>query len=58
MAPRLAKLLILSGLQCERGLWLESWPRNLLDVDAAQQRQFDIGNELESWSMCPTELAS
>jgi len=44
--PRLSKSRILSGLQCERRLWLESWRRDLLDIDATQQRRFDIGNEL------------
>ena len=43
---RLSKSRILSGLQCERRLWLESLRRDLLDIDDGQQRQFNIGNDV------------
>lgn len=45
-SSRLSKSRILSGLQCERRLWLETFRRELREVDAGQQMIFDNGNEL------------
>ncbi|MGB4858062.1 MAG: DUF2779 domain-containing protein, partial [Dokdonella sp.] len=43
---RLSKSRILSGLQCERRLWLETYRRELREVTAGQQIVFDNGNAL------------
>ena len=42
----LSKSRVLSGLQCPRRLWLETYRRDLLVVEARQQQVFDAGNEL------------
>ena len=43
---RLSKSRLISGLQCDRRLWLETFCRELQEVDDAQQAIFDNGNEL------------
>lgn len=45
-AARLSKSRILSGLQCDRRLWLETHRREQRHVDPGQQAIFDNGNEL------------
>jgi len=44
--PRLSKSRVVSGLQCERRLWLESFRPELSRVDAGAQARFDIGHEV------------
>lgn len=46
IAPRLSKSRILSGLQCPRRLWLESFRPELSKVDASAQARFDTGHEV------------
>lgn len=43
---RLSKSRIIAGLQCDRRLWLETFHRELQEIDDAQQAIFDNGNEL------------
>jgi len=42
--PRLSKSRIVSGLQCERRLWLETYLRDAMEIDPASQAAFDNGN--------------
>lgn len=42
----LSKSRVLSGLQCQRRLWLETYRRDLIVIDAQQQQTFDAGNAL------------
>lgn len=42
----LSKSRVLSGLQCQRRLWLETYRRDLIVIDAQQQQVFDAGNAL------------
>ena len=42
----LSKSRVMSGLQCERRLWLESFRRELLKVDASAQARFDTGHQV------------
>lgn len=44
--PWLSKSRVMSGLQCERRLWLESYHREWLKVDASAQARFDAGHEV------------
>lgn len=44
--PRLSKSRVLSGLQCERRLWLESFRPELSKVDASAQARFDTGHQV------------
>lgn len=44
--PRLSKSRVMSGLQCERRLWLESFRPELLKVDASAQARFDTGHQV------------
>src|SRR6185312_4477890 len=44
--PRLSKSRVVSGLQCERRLWLVSFRPELSRVDAGAQARFDIGHEV------------
>lgn len=44
--PRLSKSRVVSGLQCERRLWLESFRAELAKVDASAQARFDIGHQV------------
>ena len=43
---RLSKSRVLSGLQCERRLWLESFRPELSEVDASAQARFDTGHQV------------
>ena len=43
---RLSKSRIVSGLQCERRLWLETYCREAMEIDAASQAAFDTGHEV------------
>lgn len=45
-APRLSKSRILSGLQCPRRLWLETFRRDEMETSADAQAVIDAGNEL------------
>jgi len=45
-APRLSKSRILSGLQCPRRLWLETFRREVMETSVAAQAAFDAGNAL------------
>jgi hypothetical protein len=42
----LSKSRILSGFQCKRRLWLETYRREAREIDATSQAAFDNGNEL------------
>jgi len=44
--PRLSKSRVLSGLQCERRLWLENFRPELSEVDAGAQARFDTGYQV------------
>lgn len=46
IAPRLSKSRILSGLQCPRRLWLETFRRTVMETSADAQAAFDAGNAL------------
>ena len=46
VAPRLSKSRILSGLQCPRRLWLETFRRDQMERSADAQAAFDAGNAL------------
>jgi len=46
VAPRLSKSRILSGLQCSRRLWLETFRRDVMEASADAQAAFDAGNAL------------
>ena len=41
---RLSKSRIVSGLQCERRLWLETYSREVMEIDATSQAAFDTGH--------------
>ncbi|WP_426664473.1 DUF2779 domain-containing protein [Rhodanobacter aciditrophus] len=41
---RLSKSRIVSGLQCERRLWLETYRRDAMEIPAGSQAVFDTGN--------------
>ncbi len=45
-SPRLSKSRVQYGLQCQRRLWLETYRRDLIDIDQGQQMVFDDGNDL------------
>ena len=44
--PRLSKSRVVSGLQCERRLWLESFRPELSKVHASAQARFDTGHQV------------
>jgi len=44
--PRLSKSRVLSGLQCERRLWLENFRPELSEVGAGAQARFDTGYQV------------
>lgn len=46
VVPRLSKSRILSGLQCSRRLWLETFRRDVMEASADAQAAFDAGNAL------------
>lgn len=43
---RLSKSRMISGIQCEKRLWLETHRRDLLEVSPAQQMLFDTGHRV------------
>ena len=45
-AARLSKSRIQYGLQCRRRLWLQTYRRDLIEIDASQQAGFEVGNVL------------
>src|SRR6185437_10453242 len=44
--PRFSKSRVVSGLQCERRLWLESFRPELSKVDASAQARLDTGHQV------------